>query len=75
LRNPGLDDRHGPSPILYDTVPLSVHTDQLLWHCNFICSNVQWRLVYLVCEDFCNCLLAESYEAIYHYQTITAFSA
>jgi len=23
-----LDDRHGPSPILYDTAPLFVYTDQ-----------------------------------------------
>jgi len=38
------DDRHGVSPILYDaydTAPLFVYTDQLLWHCVFICSNVR----------------------------------
>ena len=35
-----LDDRHGPSPILYDIAPLFVYTDQLLRHCIFICSNV-----------------------------------
>jgi len=28
-----LDDRHGLSPILYDTAPLFVYTDQLLCHC------------------------------------------
>jgi len=33
------DDRHGLSPILYDTTPLFVYTDQLLCHCVFICSN------------------------------------
>ena len=35
-----LDDRHGLSPILYDTAPLFVYTDQLLCHFVFICSNV-----------------------------------
>ena len=35
-----LDDRHGPSQILYDTAPLFVYTDQPLRHCIFICSNV-----------------------------------
>jgi len=40
LRSPGPHDRHGPSPILYDTAPLFVYTDQLLRHCLFICSNV-----------------------------------
>ena len=36
-----LDDRHGLSPILYDTAPLFVYTNQLLCHCVFICSNVR----------------------------------
>ena len=35
------DDRHGLSPILYDTAPLFVYTDQLLCHCILICSNVR----------------------------------
>jgi len=43
-----LDDRHGPSPILYDTVPFFVYIDQLLWHCIFICSNVHWQWVGLL---------------------------
>jgi len=30
----------GPSPMLYDTAPLFVYTNQLLRHCIFICSNV-----------------------------------
>jgi len=66
-----LDDRHGLSPILYDTVPLFVHTGQLLCYYIFICSNVHWRLVYLVCHGFlyCFCILAESYETINHYLT------
>jgi len=34
-----LVDRHGLSPILYDTAPLFVYTDQLLCQCLFICSN------------------------------------
>jgi len=34
-----LDDRCGLSPILYDTAPLFVYTDQLLCHCVFIWSN------------------------------------
>jgi len=29
----GLDDRHGSSPILCDTAPLFVYTDQILCHC------------------------------------------
>jgi len=33
------DDRHGLSPILYDTAPIFIYTDQLLCHCVFICSN------------------------------------
>ena len=33
------DDRHGLSPILYDTAPVFIYTDQLLCHCVFICSN------------------------------------
>jgi len=36
-----LGDRHGPSPILYYTVPLFVYTDQLLCYCVVICSNVR----------------------------------
>jgi len=36
-----LDDRHGLSPILYDTAPLFVYTDQLLCHCFSICSKVR----------------------------------
>jgi len=36
-----LDDRHGLSPIVYDTAPLFPYTDQLLCHCVFICSNVR----------------------------------
>ena len=28
-----LDDRSGPPPILYDTAPLFVYTDQPLRHC------------------------------------------
>ena len=35
-----VDDRRGLSPILCDTAPLFVHTDQLLCHCILICSNV-----------------------------------
>jgi len=38
--NSRLDDRHGPSPILYDTALLYAYTDQLLCHCIFIRSNV-----------------------------------
>ena len=34
-----LDERHGLSPILYNTAPIFVYTDQLLCHCVFICSN------------------------------------
>ena len=61
-----LDDRHGPSPILYDTVPLFVYIDQLLWHCIFVYSNAYWQLVYLLRDVFlhCFCLLAEPYETI-----------
>ena len=33
------DDCHGLSPILYDTAPAFIYTDQLLCHCVFICSN------------------------------------
>jgi len=33
------DDRHGVSPILCDTAPVFISTDQLLCHCAFICSN------------------------------------
>jgi len=69
-----LDDRHGLSPILYDTAPLFVYIDQLLCHCVFICSNVRQRLAYCMrLLLWCFCLLAESYETInhYHYQTIT----
>ena len=33
------DDRHGLSPILYDTAPVFIYTDQLLCHCVYICSN------------------------------------
>jgi len=33
------DDRHGLSPILYDTAPVFIYTDQPLCHCVFICSN------------------------------------
>jgi len=32
------DDRHGLSPILYDTAPVFIYTDQVLCHCAFICS-------------------------------------
>jgi len=39
LRTYGLDDCHGPSPILHDTVPLFVYIGQLLRHCIFIYSN------------------------------------
>jgi len=35
----GLDYRHGLSPILYDTAPVVVCTNQLLCNCVFICSN------------------------------------
>ena len=35
------DDRHGLSPILYDTAPVFVYTDQLSCHCVFICSNIR----------------------------------
>jgi len=65
-----LDDRHGPSPILYDTLPLFVYTDQLLCRCIFIWSNLHRRLIYLVCDGFlyCFCLLAESYETMNHYR-------
>jgi len=35
------DDRHGLSPILYDTAPLFIYTDQLLCLCVFICSDVR----------------------------------
>ena len=35
------NDRHGLSPILCDTAPLFVYTDQLLCHCILICSNVR----------------------------------
>ena len=34
-----LDERHGLSPILYDTAPVFVYADQLLCHCVSICSN------------------------------------
>jgi len=30
LKSAGLDDRHGPSPILHDTALLFVYTDQIL---------------------------------------------
>ena len=40
------DDRHSLSPILYDTAPVFVCTDQLLCHCGFICSNLHKWLVY-----------------------------
>jgi len=62
-----LDDRHGHSPILYDTAPLFVYTDQLLCHCIFICSNVRKWLAYCMrWLLWCFCLLAESYETINH---------
>ena len=38
-----LDDRRGPTPILYDTAPHFAYTDQLLRHCIFTCSNVHYR--------------------------------
>ena len=60
-----LDDRHGLSPILYDTAPLFVYTDQLLCHCVSTCSNVRYWLVYCMrWLLWCFCLLAESYETI-----------
>jgi len=62
------DDCHGLSPILYDTAPLFIYTDQLLCHCVFICSNVRYWLVYCMrWLLWCFCLLAESYETIHHY--------
>ena len=62
------DDRHGLSPILSDTAPLLVYTDQLLCHCILICSNVRKWLVYCMrWLLWCFCLLAESYETINHY--------
>ena len=36
-----LDDRHDLSPILYDTAPLFVYTDQLMCHCVSTCYNVR----------------------------------
>ena len=42
-----LDDRHGPSPILCDTVTLLVYIDQLFCRCVFIYSNFHWQLVSL----------------------------
>jgi len=42
LKSPGLDDRHCPSTILYDTAPLFVYIDQLLSHCILICSSDHW---------------------------------
>jgi len=65
------DDRHGLSPILCDTAPLFVYTDQLLCHCILICSNVcKWLVYCMRWLLWCFCLLAESYETInhYHYQ-------
>jgi len=41
----GLVDCHDPLPIFYVTVPLFVNTEQLLYHCIFICSDVHWRLL------------------------------
>jgi len=56
-----LDDRHGLSPLF-------VYTDQLLWHCYFIRSNVRKWLVYCMrWLLWCFCLLAKSYETINHY--------
>jgi len=67
-----IDDRHGPSPTLYDTAPLFVCADQLLCHCIFIRSNVHQRLVYLVCDDVMYCfLLAESYKTINNYHSFS----
>jgi len=51
-----LDDRHGPSPILCDTAPIVVYTDQLLHHWisfalmftnNWFCL-MQWLLIVLL---------------------------
>ena len=63
-----LDDRRSPSPILYDTAPLFVYTDQSLRHCIFICSIVHYCGWFAQCNGFfqCSCLLAESYETINH---------
>ena len=70
------DDRHGLSPILYDTAPVFIYTDQLLCHCVFTCSNFRQWLVYCMrWLLWCFCLLAESYETVNHYHaTVSAFS-
>ena len=61
------DDHHGLSPILYDTAPVFVYTEQLLCHCVFICSNFRKWLVYCMrWLLWCFCLLAESHETINH---------
>ena len=63
----GLNDRRGPSPILFDTLSLFVHIDQLSCHCIFInYSNVHCQLIYLLRDDFLYyfCLLVELYETI-----------
>ena len=61
-------DHHGLSPILYDTAPVFIYTDQLLCHCVFICSNFRkWLFYCMRWLLWCFCLLAESYETINHY--------
>jgi len=59
LRTPGLDDRHGPSPILCDTVLYFAWIDQLFWRCYFIYSNFHWLLVSLLRDGYLYCLLHE----------------
>ena len=50
--------------ILYVTGPLFLYMDQILWHCLFICSDIHWQLVYLLCDGVLCCFwfLAESHE-------------
>ena len=57
-----LDNRHGPSPILRDTV----YINQLFCYCIFIYFNFHWQLVSLLRDGswHCFCLLAKSYETI-----------
>jgi len=61
-----LDDSHGPSPILCNTVTFFSYIDQFFCHCVFIHSNFHWRLVTFLHDDFlcCFCLLTGSYETI-----------
>jgi len=48
----GQDDRHGLSPILYDTAPIFIYTDQLFCHCVFIGAPIFANGWFTACDGF-----------------------